>query len=146
MKKGYIEMTKKIYLATFTSVLPTVLLWNILTWQIFHSFKTAMISRLFYNKPFSGSFSPVAFAAAISVFPTLLFLALEHFSPFEVMAFIGKTLVEETKLTSFKYILQLIIWQYGWQGCFIPKTSHFICSRLALGTDNFMRNVMTEKD
>ena len=56
---------------------------------------------------------------------------------FEVIGFIERTLVEEAKLISIKYIFQLIIGQYDLQGCFIPKTGDFICSRPALSTGKF---------
>ena len=46
--------------------------------------------------------------------------------------FYREGMVEEANIISIKYIFQRIIWQYGWQGCFIPRTGHFICNRLAL--------------
>ena len=101
------------------TVHPTLLLSNILAGQMFNTFKIARVFWFASNK-YGKLFSCRTCCLHSSSFYSA-FLPSGALFPFEVIAFIGKA---------------FIIWQYGWQSCFIPRTCHFICNRLALATDN----------
>ena len=111
---------------------PTLLLCDLLAGQLFNIFKTARVSRFAYNK--NGKIFPCSTCCPYPGYSNSAFFPLGTLFPFEV---IGKALAEAAKIISIIYIFQLIIWQYGRQGCFIPGTGHFICNRFAHATDNF---------
>lgn len=64
---------------------------------------------------------------------------------FEVVCFLGKTLVKQTKFVCVESVLQFVIRQNGWERGFVPGACHLICNWLTFTTDNFQGNAVPEK-